>query len=184
MTVLEVGCGTGSNIWYLAREGFQVYGIDGSAVAIEYSRNILMREGLQANLRIGDVMKLPYEDNFFDAVFDIECIYANSMKDSRTILQEIKRVLKIEGQFFSQTFMTGMSGDGSGTRLEGELNTYVDLTEGPLKHGYGIIRFTSENDVKDLYSIFDLESLDYTTRTDRNRTYEIREWLIACRKRK
>ena len=31
--LLEVGCGPGGNVWYMAREGYQVSG-DGSAVAM------------------------------------------------------------------------------------------------------------------------------------------------------
>ena len=33
--ILEIGCGTGANLWYLAREGFDAVGLDGSEVAIE-----------------------------------------------------------------------------------------------------------------------------------------------------
>ena len=32
--ILELGCGPGANIWYLAREKFNVHGIDGSKTAI------------------------------------------------------------------------------------------------------------------------------------------------------
>ncbi len=33
--ILELGFGTGANLWYLAREGFSVYGIEGSKTAVE-----------------------------------------------------------------------------------------------------------------------------------------------------
>lgn len=42
--VLEVGCGPGANIWYLAREGFSVYAVEGSASAIEKAHNRLAAE--------------------------------------------------------------------------------------------------------------------------------------------
>ena len=34
--ILEIGCGPGANIWYLAREGFTVYGID--EVKLQFTR--------------------------------------------------------------------------------------------------------------------------------------------------
>lgn len=182
VSILEVGCGPGANIWYLAREGFSAFGIDGSTVAIERAEQRLLKEGLNAELNVADVMKIPYPDDFFDAVIDIECIYANSMADSQIILNEIKRVLKPGGRFFSKTFSTGTFGDGNGIRLEGEERTYVKIYKGALKNGYGIIRFNSEDDIHDLYSIFTIESIDYIIRSENNRKYEIREWLIECRK--
>ncbi len=121
--VLEVGCGTGANLWYIAREGFAAFGIDGSAVAVARAEKRLHEEGLSARLQVGDAMRLPYEDGFFDLVLDVECIYANSMKDSRVILSEIERVLKLGGHFFSKTFMTGTYGDGKGRTLPGEPNS-------------------------------------------------------------
>jgi len=180
--LLEVGCGTGANLWYMAREGFSVYGIDGSKVAIERATERCESEGQRVTLQVGEIMALPYENEFFHGVVDIECIYANSLRDSKVILQEIKRVLKPGGKFFSKTFMTGTYGDGNGTALEGEPNTYLEITEGAFKKGYGTIRLTSEEDLKALYAIFEIENVDYVIRSEQNRRFEIREWLIACRK--
>jgi ubiquinone/menaquinone biosynthesis C-methylase UbiE len=105
------------------------------------------------------------------------------MKDSKKIIDEIFRVLKPNGKFFSKTFMTGTYGDGKGEKVNGELNTYYDLKEGALKRGYGIIRFSSEDDVKHLYSKFEIVSIDYLIQSRNNRQYEIKEWLIECVKK-
>ena len=39
--ILDIGCGTGCNLWFLAREGFQVFGIDGSKNAIARAIKII-----------------------------------------------------------------------------------------------------------------------------------------------
>jgi ubiquinone/menaquinone biosynthesis C-methylase UbiE len=181
--ILEVGCGPGANIWFLCREGYSTYGIDGSQVAIGLASERLKKEGLIAELHTGDITRIPFPDNFFDAVIDIECIYANTLKDSKIIMGEIDRVLKPGGIFFSKTFMTGTYGDGKGERVPDEPHTYKNLKEGALRQGYGIIRFTSEDDIKDLYSRFDIASIDYLVQSRNNRRYEIKEWLIECKKK-
>jgi SAM-dependent methyltransferase len=180
--LLEVGCGPGANIWYMAREGFSTFGIDGSEVAIGRARQRLADEGLAADLRIGDIMVLPYENEFFDGVVDIECIYTNDLHDSLVILQEIRRVLKPGGLFYSRTFMIGTAGEATATAKEGEPRTYLRIHEGPLSHFKGLQRFSSDGDIKSLYGLFTMESLDHLIRTDRNRSYEIREYMICCRK--
>ena len=88
--ILEVGCGIGANLWFLAREGFNTFGIDGSQIAIEQAKSYLAGEGLVADIQKGDAMYLPYPDLTFDAVIDVECIYANSLVDSEKILNEVK----------------------------------------------------------------------------------------------
>ncbi len=182
--ILEIGCGTGANLWFLAREGFIVYGIDGSNVAIEKAASRMKEESLTVDLKHGDIMQLPYDDGKFDGVIDIECLYSNSKKDSKIIIEEIKRVLKPGAFFFSITFMTGTYGDGKGTPLPDEPNTYIELNEGAFKKGYGIIRFTSEQDLKEIYSAIGVHQIDYYIRSEKNRSYEIKEWAITCRNRK
>ena len=61
--ILEIGCGAGNNLWFAAREGFSVTGIDGSATAIDYARKRFAEEGLSGDLRVGDFTALPFEDN-------------------------------------------------------------------------------------------------------------------------
>ena len=178
ISILEVGCGTGANLWFLAREGFNAYGLDGSKVAIDKATNFLKNEGLYADLIEGDAMSLPYPDSKFDAVIDVECIYANSLKDTSLILDEVYRVLKPGGLIFSKTFSSGMSGERTAVALDGEPNTFLEMPDGPLRKDYGIIRLTSENEITKIYHLFSNLEYDLTTRTDRNRSKELLEWII------
>jgi SAM-dependent methyltransferase len=159
--ILEVGCGPAANLWYIAKEGFSAFGLDGSAEAIKKAGQRLAEEGLKADLKQGDAVRLPYPDAAFDGVLDIECIYANDWKDSERIIREIHRVLKPGGVFFSKTFMTGSHGHHAGR---------------------GIARFTSEEEIPRLYGIFPAIEYDSLVRSDQNRQHEIKEWLITCRK--
>ena len=178
INILEVGCGTGANLWYLAREGFNVFGIDGSQIAVKEALAYLKDNGLTAKIEQGDAMKLPYPDGFFDSVIDVECIYANSLKDTKVILSEIYRVLKPSGTIFSKTFATGMSGESTGTRLIDEFNTFITMPDGPLRADYGIIRLTSEDEILKIYNLFSDLRYDLVTRTDKRQSNIIPEWVI------
>ena len=183
INILEIGCGTGANIWYLASEGFTVSGIDGSSIALERAKKRLLMENLEAELVIGDVIDLPFEKNTFDCVIDNECLYANSYEDSIRIIAEVKRVIKPGGLFYSKTFMTGTYGDSNGEKLGNEKNTYNKIYKGALRDGYGIIRFTDREEIYQLYGSFCIEVIDYVIRSDKNSSYEVKEWIIICRKR-
>ena len=75
--LLEIGCGPGANIWFMAREGFSVCGIDGSATAIHRARQRLTEEGLTADLRIGDYAQFPWPDSTFDGAIENVSLYCN-----------------------------------------------------------------------------------------------------------
>jgi 2-polyprenyl-3-methyl-5-hydroxy-6-metoxy-1,4-benzoquinol methylase len=70
--ILEVGCGPGANIWYLSRENFNVFGIDGSKTAIQLAQKMLDNEKLKATLIEDDIINLPFEKNYFDGIIDVE----------------------------------------------------------------------------------------------------------------
>src|SRR5271165_5975647 len=57
---LDVGCGFGASACYLAREGFTIDAIDGSAVIIDLLRKRLVAEDLKVSLVVGDAAALPY----------------------------------------------------------------------------------------------------------------------------
>lgn len=127
---------------------------------------------------MGDVSSLPYGDDFFDAVVDNECIYANLYDDARRIYQEAHRVLKPSGKLFSKMFASGSSGDGIGSKIGH--NAWL-ASEGPLR-GKGVSRFTDESEIKDLLSPLEVNSIDRVSRSDGNRSANIIEWIVIAQK--
>jgi ubiquinone/menaquinone biosynthesis C-methylase UbiE len=98
--VLEVGFGPGVGIQHLARSAPDglVAGVDASEVMVAQAkaRNARAIETKRVDLRHGTVDSLPFQANTFDKALAI-----NSMQvwpDSRAGLQEIRRVLRPEGQ--------------------------------------------------------------------------------------
>lgn len=178
--ILEVGCGPGANLWYIAREGFTVYGIDGSETAIKEGQARLNAEvnDWKGEVIVGDFLNLPYEDGFFDAVIDNEAIYANSYADAKQIYNNIYKVLKNNGKLFVRTFAIGSCGDGTGLKVG--RRAYI-VAEGPLlDKGYS--RFTDPKEIQDLLSGYDIIETELITRTVENMTHKIKEFIIMAQK--
>ena len=99
--VLDLGCGSGRHVVYLAKNGFEVYGIDIAKSGIKIAKEWLKEEGLKANLKVGDIYKkLPYKDNFFDAIICIRTLNHGKIEWIRRCIKEMKRVLKPNGFIF------------------------------------------------------------------------------------
>lgn len=97
--ILDLGCGTGANTWYLASEGYTTYAVDGSPVALEQLHKNLDRlaPGKTVDIRQGDLCELPYEDGFFEIVVDIASACSNTRENMKRIYQEARRVLRPDG---------------------------------------------------------------------------------------
>jgi ubiquinone/menaquinone biosynthesis C-methylase UbiE len=116
--ILDVGCGTGAATWYLAREGFSVFGIDGSQTGIKIAKERFKKEALTGNFTVGDLVKLPYPQNFFKLAIDIAAIQHNDLPSQKKIAAEIFRVLDTKGKFFSIMLAADSFGYGLGERKE------------------------------------------------------------------
>jgi SAM-dependent methyltransferase len=178
VTLLEVGCGPGANLWFCAREGFTVYGVDGAPSAVQQARQRLDKEcpGWQGSIDVGDFISLGYPDNHFDAVIDNEAVCHNDFASSSAAYGEIARVLKPGGKLFVRTFATGTTGDGTGEPL-GKRTWRV--SEGPML-GKGLSRFTDEQDFGELFGrSLAMQSCEILTWTLANRAQIVREWILV-----
>lgn len=99
--VLDLGCGSGRHLIYLVKKGFDVYGFDISEYGIKIARDWLKKEKLRANFKIGNIYKkLPYKDNFFDALISTQTLHHNRISKIRELIKEIERILKPGGLIF------------------------------------------------------------------------------------
>lgn len=91
-TVLDAGCGTGYALQLAAADGARVAGLDASAAMLD-----IVRERVpDADLRVGDVEALPYDDGTFDVVTAFNSIqYA---ADPRSAVAELARVARPGGR--------------------------------------------------------------------------------------
>ncbi|MCS7232330.1 MAG: methyltransferase domain-containing protein [Elusimicrobiota bacterium] len=92
--VLDIGCGVGKLVANLFREGYEVYGVDVSDVNIENLKIKLPH----IKFFVGEITKLPFDDNFFDYIFCTEVLEHLLEEDLLNGLKEIKRVLKQTGR--------------------------------------------------------------------------------------
>ena len=103
MTVLELGCGTGS-IW-MGRD--DVLRLFGKLVLTDFSEGMLAtaREnvGSKNNIEymVADIQNLPFGDNSFDMVIANSMLY--HVPDINKGINEVRRVLKDDGVFYCAT---------------------------------------------------------------------------------
>ena len=97
--VLDVGCGAGSNLLYLAREGFESHGVDLSPGAVRSANDRARKEGLTVNVRVGDVLDLDFPRARFAGVIDNGCFHTLPIGRRSDYAREIARILRPGGAF-------------------------------------------------------------------------------------
>ena len=177
--VLDLGCGPGACTWFLAREGFKVYAIDGSTVALKKNIKRLRQEGLSATILRGDfTQKLPWDSGFFDVILDNASLYSNSPEKITEALIEIRRVLGPGGTFLSLMFAMEDSQKINGIDCPW---IYTEPAFGPLS-GKGKQCLVSRSGVKQLFKKFESLSIDRLFFTSNNEEVAIAQWLISAKK--
>ncbi len=97
-TVLELGSGLGRHAICFAKHGLKVSAIDISEYGIQHLQSWAANENLSIDTCVGDMLSLPYEDNYFDCVFAYHVISHSDTAGVKRIMKEIERVLKPQGE--------------------------------------------------------------------------------------
>lgn len=184
--ILEVGCGSGANLWMLAKEGFSVFGLDSSQTGLEIARDHLQGKwGVQARLECGSVTTLPYEAGFFDAVIDVVTLQHLNLHDSATALAEIRRVLKPGGRFFSYRISDRSSAFlNSGAVFVDAVTVDNVVNTGMPLHGNGPMSFWGASLARKMYleQGLAIESLERVSRSYGNGTSCVEYLAISANK--
>jgi SAM-dependent methyltransferase len=166
--LLEVGSGSGANLWMMCKEGFDTHGIDSSPEGVELARAHLRDKwGVAATIATGSFMQMPYDDRSFDAVIDVVSLQGLPLADARRALREMSRVLKPDGAFFSYRLSdhTTMF-EGPDARIDGATLANIGDPAMPLANN-GPLSFWSPALAREIYADagLEVESVERVSRT-------------------
>lgn len=169
---LELGCGTGNNLNFLREFGFRkVFGIEGSKTAVAIAKKFIYK----SNIKIynHDFIKIPFKDNFFKLCLDRGSITHNKKENIIKILGETNRCLKKNGFFFS--FIFSKADQLYKDKIKAKKITKV---EQDLQ-----TTFLSLNEVKKIYSIFNIVYLAHEINVNKIKNSKNAMWIVVGKKK-
>jgi SAM-dependent methyltransferase len=116
--VLDLGCGAGRHLVYLARQGCEMCGTDIDSRGLAHARRWLEQERLPAHLALADMEALPFPGGFFDAVISMYVIHHNLVDGIRRTVAGVRRALRPNGWFFATVNAWGDFKKGRGLEIE------------------------------------------------------------------
>lgn len=100
--VLDVCCGTGTQVFLLRAAGVPAFGID---LSFEMLRRAVRKAGGQAAFVRGDARRLPYPAESFDGVVISFALHEKPFPHRRIMLAESRRVLTPGGTLFLMDYV-------------------------------------------------------------------------------
>ncbi len=104
MRVVDAGCGSGRNLVYFFREGYEVFGADSDPQAVESTRRLAasLAQGRPAdNFRVEAVEEMSFPSGFADVVLSSAVLhFARGDEQFLAMLNGTWRVLKPGGMLF------------------------------------------------------------------------------------
>lgn len=156
-TFLDLGCGLGRHTVLFAQNGFITSAFDLSETAIQKTKEWTNSLNLDVDFKIGDMLKLRYEDNKFDCILCRNVISHTDTEGMKKIISELKRVLKIGGECY---ITLGSKDTWGWKQIDWTLvdeNTRIRMDEGPEK---GTPHFYADYDlITQLFNEFKIEMI-------------------------
>ena len=101
---LDLGCGTGTNVITLAKNGWQATGVDFAPHGIKIARQKAKQANLDVNLLVDDVTHLDKVDGKFDLILDMGCYHSLSAEGKANYRKNLERLLAPGGTYLLYAF--------------------------------------------------------------------------------
>ncbi len=99
--ILDYGFGSGSNMLYLLKRGFEVKGVEVSENAMQITQERLKKCSMEADLRLMKDGIIPFDNSTFGCVLAWQVLCYNDWESLEWVLSEINRVLMDGGLFLA-----------------------------------------------------------------------------------
>jgi cyclopropane fatty-acyl-phospholipid synthase-like methyltransferase len=153
-TVLDLGCGSGWLSIYLAREGFQVTGVDVAAHAIDLARMWANQEDWQIRFDISDIADISYGRASFQSVVANSIFEHLTLELAATTVDQLYEILIENGVFIGCFDLVG-TGPGEYYKLEDGTHVYTDKGRKGM-----MLRCFSDEEIKTLFSRWKIEQFE------------------------
>jgi len=148
MRVLDAGCGSGRNLIYFLREGYDAFGVDADPNAVEHTRRLArsLAPDLPAdNFRVEAIEEMTFPDAFADVVLSSAVLhFARGDGHFEAMLRASWRVLKPQGLFFCR-LASSIGMEHQVQRVAGRRFRLPDGTERYLVDEELLLRLTAEH---------------------------------------
>lgn len=175
--VLDLGCGAGADCRTLAQHGLEVVGLDYSHEAIAQAQAHLQDLSLPVRFLQADMASpLPFPDQEFDAVMSNVAFHSFPDRLLRSILGEIRRVLRQDGLVLLHVnSLEDMRYRPKDRAQEIEPDYYLE-SDGQTMHFFG------EAYCRDLFHMWNLIDLTHLHYPPRGRWVDKCVWRVVAQK--
>lgn len=174
--VLDLGCGDGRNLVWLAEQGYRSFGVDISSVALERTTAAAEAADVDVFTTKALLERLPFDDSTFDFVFASQVF--DHVHDPTCVLAEATRVLTNGGWFLCQLSTTKDDALTLGEQLGPKLRCHDGV----------IFRFFDKNDATQLFDQFDIARVREVSMSDpahegwRDEPHDHSYWIVTAQK--
>lgn len=102
--MLDVGCGTGDQVFHYAQKGAIATGVDQNPNMIELAERNKKRQGFNSTFRVAGADKLPFPDGYFDCASISLALHEMERGERNKAVAEMKRVVKKKGTLIFTDF--------------------------------------------------------------------------------
>lgn len=188
-SVLDLGCGAGRHLVYLASQGFKAFGVDVSQKGLEAARERLRQEGMTTGasgvfsnaptgprLAQANMSQIPFRDASFDGLIAVHVIQHQTVNGIRTTVNEIRRVLSSGGLTYLTFASRHDSRWGKGQAIEPDTFIAGEGPDGQVPHHYSNLA-----EIEELLDGLRIRRVDLTEhKTDQGDTFS--HWEVLAEK--